>query len=131
MALNRIALSCMVAAAALCASLPGPAQAHHGGAVEYDTTRLLGPVTGAVVEFAFRFPHPQIYIDVTDEEGNLERWAFVLQPTPAALRRTHGWGRDSIKPGDTLAVSYSPHRTAENVGFARRLWLNGEPLYEQ
>ena len=38
--------------------------------------------------------------------------------------------RDSVKPGDTLTVTYSPHRTAPNVGFARRLVVNGKFLDE-
>src|SRR5690606_18534124 len=115
----------------LCLVPPGSTLAHHGGALEYDTARLLGPLTGEVVEFAYRFPHPQIYMDVTAEDGTAERWAMVMQPTPSALRRVHGIRRDSLRPGDTLIVHYSPHRTSERVGFAQRLEVNGELLYEQ
>jgi hypothetical protein len=129
-ALRGIAPCCAVVI--LCLLAPRvPSLAHHGGGVEYDMSQSLGPLTGQVVEFAFRFPHPQIYIDVSDEHGNVGRWAMVMQPTPTALRRVHGWTNDSIRPGDTLAVVYAPHRTAENVGFARRIEVNGEFLYEQ
>ena len=51
----------------------------------------------------------------------------VFQPTPTALRAA-GWTRDSVKPGDTLAVSGPPHKTAQNVLFARRVEINGKLL---
>ncbi len=128
--------SCKLATCATVAALSlllarAPTLAHHGGGVEYDMSLTLGPVTGQVVEFAFRFPHPQIYVDVTDTDGRVQRWALVMQPTPTALRRVHGWTNDSIRPGDTLTVHYAPHRTAEHVGFARRIEVNDELLYEQ
>ena len=108
---------------------PSPAMAHHGGGVEYFMDRTLGPITGVVTSFAFTFPHPQIYFDVKDEKGNVQKWAAVMQLTPTALR-ARGWTRESVKPGDTLTVTYSPHRTAANVGFARRLEVNGKFLDE-
>jgi hypothetical protein len=112
--------------------LPGatpPALAHHGGGVEYFMDRTLGPITGVVTSFAFNFPHPQIYFDVKDEKGGVQKWAAVMQLTPTALR-ARGWTRQSVKPGDTLTVTYSPHRTAPNVGFARRIEVNGKFLDE-
>ncbi len=130
MALRKIAAGITVAA--LCLLLArAPSLAHHGGGVEYDMSRTLGPLTGQVVEFAFRFPHPQIFIDVTDTDGSVQRWALVMQPTPTALRRVHGWTSESIRPGDSLTVHYAPHRTADHVGFARRIEVNDEFLYEQ
>ena len=103
--------------------------AHHGGGVEYFMDRTLGPVSGTVTSFAFSFPHPQIYFDVKDDAGAVQKWAAVLQLTPTGLR-ARGWSRDSIKPGDMVSVTYSPHRTAANVGFARRIVVNGKFLDE-
>ena len=92
-----------------------------------DQTR--GPITGVVTSFSFSFPHPYIQFDVKDETGTVQKWSAVMQLTPTRLR-TRGWTRDSVKPGDTLTVTYSPHRTAPNVGFARRLDVNGKFLDE-
>ena len=112
--------------------LPGassPTLAHHGGGVEYFMDQTRGPITGVVTSFSFSFPHPYIQFDVKDEAGTVQKWSAVMQLTPTRLR-ARGWTRDSVKPGDTLTVTYSPHRTAPNVGFARRLVVNGTFLDE-
>ncbi len=103
--------------------------AHHGGGVEYYMDQTLGPISGTVVRFNFAFPHPQVFFDVTSEDVTVVQWAAVMRLTPVGLRQ-RGWSRDSLKPGDTLSVMYSPHRTAPNVGFARRIEVNGEFLDE-
>ena len=104
-----------------------PTLAHHGGGVEFHMTQTEGPVTGTVTRFAFVFPHPQVYFDVTDETGNVVQWATVLRLSPVGLRQL-GWTRNSLKPGDTLTITYSPHRTVANVGMARSVEVNGESL---
>jgi Family of unknown function (DUF6152) len=112
--------------------LPGtssPALAHHGGGVEYFMDQTRGPITGVVTSFSFSFPHPYIQFDVKDEAGTVQKWSAVMQLTPTRLR-ARGWTRESVKPGDTLTVTYSPHRSAPNVGFARRLVVNGKFLDE-
>ena len=118
---------------ALCAAClltgPAPTFAHHGGGVEYFMDRTLGPLSGVVTQFAFSFPHPYIQFEVKGADGATEKWSAVLQLTPTALR-ARGWSRTSIKPGDTLTVMYSPHRTAARVGFARRIEVNGKFLDE-
>ena len=112
--------------------LPGtvsPPLAHHGGGVEYFMDQTRGPITGVVTSFSFSFPHPYIQFDVKDDSGTVQKWSAVMQLTPTRLR-ARGWTRDSVKPGDMLTVTYSPHRTAPNVGFARRLVVNGKFLDE-
>lgn len=116
---------CLALAAAIL--LPGsasPTLAHHGGGVEYFMDQTRGPLTGVVTNFAFTFPHPFIEFDVKDENGNIQKWAAVFQPTPTGLRAA-GWTRDTVKKGDTLTVTYSPHKSAQYVGFARRVEVNG------
>jgi hypothetical protein len=116
------------------AALLGPAAsppvlAHHGGGVEYFMDRTLGPISGTVTLFSFGFPHPYVQFDVKDANGAIVKWSAVMQLTPTRLR-ARGWSQASIKPGDTLTVTYSPHRTAPNVGFARRIEVNGKFLDE-
>ena len=116
-------------AAVLLHGTSSPTLAHHGGGVEYFMDQTRGPLTGVVTSFSFSFPHPYIQFDVKDETGTVQKWSAVMQLTPTRLR-ARGWTRDSVKPGDTLTVTYSPHRTAPNVGFARRLVVNGKFLDE-
>jgi len=103
--------------------------AHHGGAVEYDMNRTIGPVTGTVTKFAFAYPHPQVYFDVKGEDGKAQHWGVLLRPTPLMLRNA-GWTRESIKSGDAISVTMYPHKTAPTVGNARRLLINGKLLAE-
>ncbi len=102
------------------------ARAHHGGAVEWNRD-VNGPVEGTVTEFAFRFPHVQIYMDVTDADGNVEHWALVTRWTPTVLRGW-GWSRRSIEPGDRVEVTYASHVREPNMGNMLTLEVNGEPL---
>ncbi len=116
-----------LAGALLIAGSNASALAHHGGFVNWQQDVLIGPITFVATGFAFRFPHPQISGEITDTAGNVAPWVVALRPTPTGLR-DRGWNRASIKPGDTLALTYSPHITAENVGIARRVVVNGEFL---
>ena len=99
-----------VALLAVCVSL----QAHHGNTAydyQHPTT-----ITGNVTEFVWSNPHCQIYLDVKDEKGNLVSWSVESQ-SPGILRR-NGWTRDSIKPGDHIAVTLIPAKSGAPVGFS-------------
>ena len=102
------------------------ALAHHGGGVEWQD-RVEGPLMGTATEFAFRFPHVVVYIDVEHDNGDIERWAFNTRWTPTILRQ-HGWTRHSIRPGDTVTVTYAPHVSAPTVGSMQTISVNGEDL---
>jgi hypothetical protein len=117
----------VLAGAVLLVGSNASTSAHHGGFVNWQQENLIGPLTFVATSFAFRFPHPQISGEIRDQSGNVEPWVIALRPTPTGLRN-RGWTRASIKPGDTLALTYSPHVTAENVGVARRIVVNGEFL---
>jgi hypothetical protein len=123
---KRAALAC--AALTGCVMLAGAhrAAAHHGGAVEWGAEEL-GPVEGVVAEFAFRFPHVQVLVDVADPSGATARWTLVTRWTPTILRQ-HGWSRDSLKPGDAVSFTYLPHKESPTIGSIQRIDVNGEAL---
>jgi hypothetical protein len=50
-----------------------PVFAHHGTSVTYDTSKTI-TVEGTVTEWAFTFPHSQIYFDVTGADGKVAKW---------------------------------------------------------
>src|SRR5262245_47515500 len=99
--------------------------AHHGGAIEWFDGKVTGPITVTVTKFAFSFPHPQLYGERKDEKGNTEEWSFVIRLTPTGLKEL-GWTSRSIKPGDTLTVTYNPHKTMPTVAQPVRLLVNGK-----
>jgi hypothetical protein len=124
--MNANIVSVVLAGALALAVLPWTASAHHGGAVEWGEQEV-GPISGKAVEFAFRFPHVQVLVDVTDIYDATARWTLVTRWTPTILRQ-HGWTRDSIKPGDRVTVTYLPHVESVTVGSIRSIEVNGEAL---
>jgi len=88
--------------------------AHHGN-VAYDEQHPI-TITGNVTEFVWSNPHCQIYLDVKDEKGNIVSWSVESQ-SPGILKR-NSWTRDSIKPGDHIAVTLVPAKSGAPVGFS-------------
>ena len=95
--------------------LCGPAFAHHGAPSLYD---VLHPITikGTVTEFVFGNPHAQIYLDVKNDKGEVVQWSIETNG-PGQLRRA-GWTRETLKPGDTIAVTLIPAKNGAPVGFS-------------
>jgi len=116
----------LVAGIASMTTLTPSVLAHHGGQVEFET-RVEGPLTGTATEFAFNFPHVVIYVDVTDENGDAQKWALNTRWTPTILRQ-QGWTRNSVKSGDTVTVTYQPHVTEPTVVNMVTIEVNGEDL---
>ena len=89
-------------------------QAHHGNTA-YDPDHPI-TIKGTVTEFVWSNPHCQIYLDVKDAKGKVVSWSVESQ-SPGILRR-NGWTRDSIKPGDLIAVTLVPAKSGAPVGFS-------------
>jgi hypothetical protein len=92
----------------------GPLLAHHGEA-NYDTTTVV-TVKGIVTEFQFINPHVQIFLDVKNDKGEIEKWAGEAR-SPSMLGRIGGWDKNTIKVGDVIAAS--GHRTKNGTNFLR------------
>jgi hypothetical protein len=88
--------------------------AHHGNSA-YDEKN---PITlkGTVTEFVWANPHSQIYLDVTDDKGNVIHWAIESQ-SPSVLTK-NGWTRHSLNPGDHITITLIPAKNGAPVGFS-------------
>jgi Family of unknown function (DUF6152) len=117
-----LAVSLLLAAAV-------PAIAHHGTSVTYDTSKTI-TVEGTVTEWAFTFPHSQIYFDVTGADGKVAHWGTELGPSPTMMRNLKlGWSRESIKPGDKLKLTCNPHRVVGATAcLSKEIVINGKLL---
>src|SRR5580658_1338957 len=106
-----------------------PAFAHHGTSVTYQTDKTI-TLTGTVTEFSFSYPHPQLYFDVKDADGNVQHWGSEFAPTPLMMKNMNvGWNRDSIKAGDTVTITCNPHRVPGSTAcLAKELIVNGKKL---
>lgn len=91
-----------------------PILAHHGNAA-YDEQHPI-TITGNVTEFVWSNPHCQIYLDVKDDKGQTVSWSVESQ-SPGILRRNN-WTRDSVKPGDHIAITLVPAKSGAPVGFS-------------
>ncbi len=97
-----------------------PAWAHHSFAAEYDRTHSLD-MTGAITKVDWNNPHVYFYLDVRDEEGRVENWAFEMG-APAVLQR-QGWKRSMLKVGDVVTVEGSAAKDGSLHANARSVVL--------
>ena len=102
-------LAFAVVAAALLATA-SPISAHH--AWQLDRSRL-ATLKGTVTSFAFSNPHVQIYFEVKDDQGNIEKWV-AGGASPNRLSRS-GWTRDTLKPGDSITATGYRARDGSNL----------------
>jgi hypothetical protein len=108
-----------------------PAIGHHGTSVNYDFSKTI-TIVGIVTEFRWRNPHSALFVDVTDDEGNVTNFAIEL-PSPTLMSRGDlGWTRHTFKPGDHIEFDVHPSRTDAPVAVGGctdgcRVLVNGEP----
>jgi hypothetical protein len=104
-------LATIVMATAAAASWP--AFAHHSYAV-YDRTKTL-TIKGTVKSFQWTNPHCVVWVTAQpDGGGEPQEWA-IETTSPGVLTRS-GWTRNSIKPGDHVAVEFNPLRDGSYGG---------------
>ena len=95
-------------------SVGAPVFAHHGNSA-YDEAHWI-TVSGTVTEFVWSNPHCQIFVDVKDDKGKVVNWAIESQ-SPGIMRRNN-WTRNSLQPGDQIAVTLAPAKNGAAVGFS-------------
>jgi hypothetical protein len=89
-----------------------PAAAHHSFAA-FDMTNQK-TVTGAVKQVDWTNPHIWIWIDVANDKGGSDTYAFEGMSPNFLARR--GWTRSTLHRGDKITVSYRPMRDGKNGG---------------
>lgn len=94
--------------------------AHHAFNAEYDASKAVR-WTGTVTKVEWMNPHARFYVDVKDESGTVANWNFELG-SPLQLRR-QGWSRDSLKPGDQIAVEGYPAKDGAKMASAKEVTL--------
>lgn len=120
--MNNMTFRCWhaVAALLLMCALPEGASAHHSFSAEFTRDKPI-EVTGAVTKVEWMNPHARFYIDVIDKDGKKVNWNFELTSPNVLMRR--GWGRRSLKAGDTITVEGFRAKNAANVASAKTVTL--------
>lgn len=94
-----------------------PIFAHHGTAA-FDVTKMV-TVKGTVTDFQFVNPHVQIYWDVKNEKGEMEKWQGELTAPNKLIRA--GWSKHTLKPGDEITATGNVAQGGQHVMWIRKL----------
>ena len=100
--------------------------AHHGYAA-YDLTKTV-TVSGTVADLSLANPHSSVTFDVKSEKGDVNRWAVEFGTLRNLINQ--GWTRDTLKPGDGIALSLHPAKNGAHVGVlvGKITYADGRPL---
>jgi hypothetical protein len=100
------------------AGLTGVTLAHHSFAAFDVTTEKV--ITGTIKKFDYTNPHTWVWVDVPNDQGGMDTWGFEGM-SPNYLGR-RGWTRSTLKPGDTITVTFRPMKDGEKGG----MWVSGK-----
>ena len=104
----------------LCA--PGVAQAHHSVAASFDTANIV-ELEGEVTEVRWHNPHVGFTVEVTDENGETQRWN--IETASVSILRRMDISRDVIEVGQRVRVAGNPARRGGDRVYALNLLLPG------
>jgi len=112
-----------------CFFAASPAAPHHAFASEFDINKSVS-LTGPVTKMEWTNPHAWLFIEVEDENNNVQEWAVELVGINDLLRL--GWGRDRVEVGDVLSVQGYGARNGTNTANAAsvRITESDELLWE-
>ena len=97
----------------------GAAWAHHSFVAAFDMTSSV-TVKGTIVQVRLENPHSWFFLDVKDETGKVERWAFEAG-TPSGMIR-NGFKPSLIKPGAQVTIKgFRARDASQKMGMLRDL----------
>lgn len=101
-----------------------PALAHHSFAM-FDQAKIV-TVKGTVKELEWVNPHSWLRVMIADQASGKElQWAFEMS-SPGTMTRL-GMTPETVKPGDTVTVTYHPLKDGSRGGqFMQALLPNGQ-----
>ena len=97
------------------------AAAHHSFAAVYDMQQQI-TVKGTIVQVRLTNPHSWFYLDVKNDAGEVERWAFEAG-TPSGMIR-NGYKASVIKQGAEVTITgFHARDASQHMGMLRQLVL--------
>ena len=91
--------------------LATPAYAHHSFIAHYVDDSMVS-VEGVVIEFQFRNPHSFVYIENTNDAGEVETWALEMHNTIRMGKM--GFTKASFQPGEHVTATGNRARDGSN-----------------
>ncbi len=113
------ALFAALAPALLITAAAVPALAHHSFAAAYDMQQPI-EVHGKIDQVLLRNPHSWFMIEVKNDKGEMEKWAFEAG-TPSGMIR-NGYTPTIIKPGAEVTIKgFRARDASQKRGMLREL----------
>ena len=101
----------------------GTVQAHHSLAGTYDIKKE-GKVTGTLKKVAFTNPHGAMTIEVDNKDGTTTDWVMTTGSANTLANLGFGKnGKNTVKPGDKVTITYFAARNGKPIGFIRSITL--------
>ncbi len=91
--------------------------AHHANSA-YDREKTIS-VSGTVTKWQFINPHAGIWLNVTDEAGDVHEWAGEFQSVQD-LYRFFQWNQRTFQAGDEITIVGNPDRRPERYS----MWVS-------
>ena len=88
------------------------AAAHHSVGALYLLDQEL-VIEGTVTEYLFVNPHARVYLDVVNDDGEVEQW-MAEGGSPIVLRR-HGWNGQELAQGERVTITGNPPRDGSKL----------------
>jgi len=107
-----------VIAAVFIAAAAIPSSAHHSFAA-FDVASQK-TVTGTMKQLDWTNPHIWLWIDVPNDKGGSDTFAFEGMSPNFLARR--GWTKNTLKAGDMITITYRPMKDGANGG----MFMNGK-----
>jgi hypothetical protein len=118
-------LAAAVGASAFALAMGGPAQAHHSFGL-FDMQKSL-TLEGTVKTVQWTNPH--IWIDiVTIDRRTRQAVVISVEGDAVAIMKRKGWSRDSLKPGDKVAIVVHPLKSGQAGGALVSATVGGKPI---
>ena len=102
------------------------AWAHHSFAAIYDMNTPI-TVHGVIVNVRLTNPHSWFFVDVKNDAGEVEHWAFEAG-TPSGMIR-NGYKPNIIKAGAEVTITGFKGRAEANIGMLRQLTTADGTVY--
>lgn len=108
--------------------LPVTASAHHGTNGQFDATKTFN-LSGVVSDVAFVNPHAYVYLDVENDNGDVETWNCELRA--ATIMRRSGWTKEMFTNGTKVEIAAVAARADPLGCYVEAISFNGGPAFER
>ena len=117
-----------IPAVLLILATPPVTLAHHGTTGQFDRATFL-EVSGVITDVAFVNPHAYVYLDVTNDDGEVTNWHCELRS--AAVLQRSGWTKEMFANGTQLDIVGNPSHKEAYGCYVETISFNGGPALQR